>query len=189
MSLLTATDFTGIFAVSQNKYDSAKLQLYIDQLEESYLEELMGCDLYALYKADLDVNNIPQTQRFIDIFNKFCYDTQYCVKDCEPNYFDYPLYFLNYCFNYQNKSRGIKDMLRGFMFAEYTRDQQITNSSIGANKSTGVASSLVANSAQAIRRHYNDSIKDYWNIQYYIVENESTYPEFKGVKKEYISIL
>ncbi|GAG46870.1 unnamed protein product, partial [marine sediment metagenome] len=66
----------------------------------------------------------------------------------------------------------------------YTRDQPQTNSSIGTSTSKGVASDLVAPINTTAIKNYNLSILDYWNIQYYICENSSVYPEYNGIKKQ-----
>lgn len=186
MSLTKPSDYKGTVNIAQDKYDRAALQDYLDELESSYLEDLLGCDLYALFVADLDVNNVPQTARFLTIYNKFCFDIDNCCFIDQLWLFNYTNY---YCNNGQNKSRGMVEMLKGFLYFDYIRDQQITNSSIGANKSKGVASDLVSNKSTAMVRAYNKSILDYWNIQYYLKDNEDVYPEFNGIIKESISIL
>jgi hypothetical protein len=185
MSLTKPSDYNGRVAITQNKFDASDLQIYLDNLEADYLQDLLGCDLYDLFVADLDVDNLPQTQRFIDIYNKFCNDISTSFYPGQW-YFDY---YNLYCLNKQNKSRGMLKMLEGFMYFEYVRDQDKLNSSIGVSKSKGVASNMVAPTNTNVIREYNKSLLDYWNIQYYICDNSDVYPEYNGIIKESISLI
>ena len=147
--------------------------------------DLLGCDLYDLFVADLDGNGVPQTARFTAIYDAFCIDIEGTSFNFKWSY-DYYNY---YCQNRQNKSRGILAMLRGFMFFEYTRDQPQLNSSIGTSTSKGVASDLKTPNQTALKKQYNKSILDYWNIQFFICENESDYPEYNGLRKGSVTII
>ena len=183
MSLTKPSDYKGLIAISQNRYDDEKLQLFLDELEGQCLTDLLGCDLYALFVADL-VLGVPQSARFLAIYNIISIDVEgFSVGDWYYDYYNF------YCSNKQNRSRGMLAMLKGFMFFEYVRIQQQTNSSIGTNKSVGVASELVSPPNTSAITNYNKSILDYWNIQYYIKENSDTYPEFNGLTKESISLI
>lgn len=186
MSLTIPSDYKGSVSIAQNKNDRVKLQEYLDEKEPEYLTDLLGCELYDLFVSDLDIDNKPQTQRFIDIYNAICDDLEGVCFIAIDWYEDY----LNcYCSNRQNRSKGIISMLKGFMYFEYVRDQQVVNSSVGPNKSVGVASELVNNSSTSINKNYNKSIVDYWNIQYFIKINPDIYPEFNGITKQSISVI
>lgn len=185
MSLTKPSDYKGSVKIAQNDFDTDFLQDYLDEKEPDYLRDLLGCELYDLFVADL-INGIPQTQRFIDIYNAFCNDIDsICFIDPIWNAW----FIESFCFNEQNRSRGVMEMLKGFMYFEYVRDQPIANSSVGPNVSVGIASDLVPLNSTAIKKAYNKSIKDYWNIQFFIQDNETDYPEFNGVIKRSISIL
>jgi len=167
MSLTTQTDYKGTVRISQNGLDGDILQDYLDEKEPMYLKDLLGCDLYDLYVADLDVNEIPQTAPYTTIFNPICND-----DDCD-----------------QKRSRGIKEMLKGFMYFEYVRDQHQINSSIGVSRSKGVASDMILPGSSIINKPYNLAVKDYQAIQYYICQNMTDFPTYEGLKKEAISII
>lgn len=188
MSFTTPSDYKGINNITQNKYDVSYLQEYIDELEEEYLTDLLGCELYDLFIADLDLSGLPQSARFIAIYEKICedIDSLLFLNPYNPFYYDY---YDSYCYHRQNRSRGMVEMLKSFVYAEYVREQANTNSSIGLNKSKGVASDPVRLDGSAIRRNFNKGINDFWNIQYYICENSVTYPEFNGIRREKLSIL
>ena len=71
-NILALTDFeSGEYTIPQDCYSD--IQPYLDKYEKKYLIELLGCDLYALFIADL-VAGVPQTQIYIDIFNEICED-------------------------------------------------------------------------------------------------------------------
>ncbi len=73
MSLfLEPSDFTGKYKISKNCYDEEVLQSYIDQYEDLFMCKLLGSDLYELFKADLDINNVPQSAIYLLIYNAFC---------------------------------------------------------------------------------------------------------------------
>ena len=185
MSLTKPKEYKGKVSIAQDKLTSAALQTYLDDSEPEYLTDLLGCELYDLFVADLDGNNIPQSPRFTAIYDAFCFDIDtVCIM--EPWYIDY---FPMYAINNQNKSRGMLAMLRGFMFFEYTRDQPQVNSSIGTSTSKGVASDLIAPTHTVLVREYNKSLVDYWNIQYFIRQDTDTYPEYNGLIKRSISII
>ena len=167
MSTTQPSDYKESVRISQNELDQDILHEYLDEKEPEYLTDLLGCDLYALYEADLDVNGVPQTAPYTTIYEPLCID-----DDCG-----------------QNRSRGIKEMLKGFMYFEYVREQHEINSSIGMSKSKGIASDLLLPASTTIKRPYNRSINDYQNIQYYICQNETDFPTYKGITKESISIL
>ncbi len=187
MSLTKPSDYKGTVAISKNKYDKADLQLYLDELEPEYLKDLLGCDLYDAFVADLALAPVgqPTAQRFIDIYNAFCID----IDTICYTYDWYNTYYAYYSLNSQNRSRGIKEMLKGFMYLEYVRDQEKTNSSVGVSKSKGVASDLIGANKAGLKKAYNKSIKDYWNIQYFICQDLTTYPEYNGIRKQGLSII
>lgn len=187
MSILVPSDFIGKVAITQNDIDTVKLQVYIDELEVQYLDDLLGCELSTLLIADLalPITGEPTAQRFKDIFNKFCIDISGFVFS-SPWHHEFFEFFVEHR---QNRSRGIKEMLKGFIYYEYVRDQQQINSSIGITKSKGIASDLVSSVNNGIAFRYNDSIVDYWNIQFFINENLSVYSEYNGLRKQATGIV
>ena len=179
MSLTKPSEYNGTVTITKNKYDQADLQDYLDELEPLYLKDLLGCELYELFIADLDGDGVPQTERFTKIYDAFCYDLNNIWYPYGWNKLHYNYYILNQ----QNRSRGIIAMLKGFMFFEYTRDQAKLNSSIGTSTSDGVASTLRTALNTSAVKNYNKALVDYWNIQYYICKNSEIYPEYEGVFK------
>ena len=97
---VTSSEFNNKFELSVGMYSDDKIQAYIDRYEESYLVQLLGVELYNLFIADLDVSNVPQASRFVKIFNPFNEQVAFSLM----------------------MSKGIKDMLMGFIYFEYLKD-------------------------------------------------------------------
>jgi hypothetical protein len=164
MGILVATsDFNG--QISTDKYTIDELDVAIDTYEKRLIYELLGVELADLFFADLDANGVPQTQRFVDIYEAW-------TKDIN---------------NYLVSSLGIKEMVKKYIIYYYTRTQSQTNTIQG---DTQVANNLNNPSAMAYTSlvlMYNECIKTYEAIQYYINANSSVYPEYKGMYKMFHS--
>ncbi len=164
MPLLTPDDYkVGILQIATNKINVVNLLVYITDFEKNYLQELLGCDLYDLYVADLDGQGNPQTQRFIDIYDEFCIDEDDC--------------------GIQWKSEGIFQMTKEFVYWEYVRNQPVTNTSTGDVANQNEVSRETSSSETRIYRTYNEAINTYRAIQWFICDNETVYPEYNGINK------
>ena len=53
MSFLQPSDFIGIVSLSSNEFSDIQIQLYIDRYEPIYLTDLLGCEFYDEFIADL----------------------------------------------------------------------------------------------------------------------------------------
>jgi len=159
MAFIERSDFVNKFEIHTAGLNDEKLTAYIDRYEQNYLVSLLGVELYELFIADLE-NPIYET--LID-----------------------PILFQDNCGQIYN-SKGIDDMLLGFVYFEFERDmkvQQTINSSV---KIKSNVSERTHNSNEVMRTRYNESIDSYIAIQGYIKDNLSVYPTFKGVDKGYI---
>ena len=158
---VTINDFTGKFAISTGMYANTNIQSYIDRYEDIYLTELLGVKLYNLFIADL-VSNVPVTAKYTKIFNAF------------KEELDIRLII----------SKGMKDMLVGFIYFEYMKDSVTQTTPIGVVKqSTENSTPISAHTPIYLR--YNESIKNYRAIQDYIMQTLGTYPDFRGYMKQY----
>lgn len=154
MSIVVSTDFTGEYNVSKTCYD--KLDYYIEKYEAYYLVRLLGAELYALFIADLTVSDpqVPQTQRFIDIFDAFDLDEEPCIVSSE----------------------GIRKMLIQFIYFHYVRETQLINTANGTASNAmelGTPSPYMNNIVQS----YNQGIDNSYSIQWFICDNRDVYPE------------
>ncbi len=79
MSIVLNTDFKGEYKVPNTCFD--ELDVFIEKYEKHYLLQLLGAELYGLFKADLTVIDpqTPQTARFLSVFNEFDLDISACL--------------------------------------------------------------------------------------------------------------
>ncbi len=155
MGLVQTTDFVGEYKVSQSIYDS--LTKYIEKYEEYYLIRLMGVDLYNLFVADLTVTTPqqPQTQRFLDIYNPFNLDEGRCIKSSE----------------------GMVKTLVQLIYFHYVRDINYEQTDSGVMRTTSEVSNILAYQGYNLLEAYNDGVKNYKEIQWYICDKSDVYPE------------
>lgn len=158
------------YEIGTNGESEITLESYIVDNELRILQQLFGKELYDLFIADLDVNNIPQTQIYIDIFNPFFEDRLTCP-------------------NQHFESDGIIEMLRYFTFVDYVNNQKITNTVVGNVASSMENSERASNAIAGLSSRYNRGVESYRAIQIYIIENETSYPTFNGQNKEIKGIL
>jgi hypothetical protein len=165
MQIISLQDFeSGKFAISTNQYTTADLVKYGDTYELNYLEDLLGVELAKLLLADL-VNGVPQTQRFIDIFNRISMDYEQSGDGCVL------------------RSEGIPAILIGFVWCEFVKDQNAKNTIAGTTQNEQEVSKVMSfRNAQFIER-YNTTLNSYTSLQIYIAENITVYPEFNGMMK------
>jgi hypothetical protein len=159
--ILTTQDFVGKYNLAINQYTESVLENAIEQTQDNILKKLLGYELASLFEADL-VNGVPVSQRFLDLFNE--------------QQIDIPCYYLF--------SKGIKDMLLGFTYFDYVNEQSYRNTMSGAVKTNNDLSTPVI-AWNKLTTIYNSSIETYQAIQYFINQNLTVYPEYKGVAKLY----
>ena len=162
--LVTADDFTGKYKLSQSLYGKAQLDAYIDKYEKELLTQLMGKTLFDLFVADL-VAKVPQTARFIAIYNEFDIDEPSCLIH----------------------SDGMKEMVKAYVYFFYTRESPVINTSHGnvVNNQENADRAKGEESAMVLR--YNEAIDTYRAIQWYIEDSSATYPEENMQFKNYTS--
>lgn len=164
--LIDTTDFVGQYQIASNNFTKPQLEAYITQNEKRLLDELLGCDLETAFQADL-VNKIPQTQIYIDIYNPICVDDTICNEIIE--------------------SFGMVDMLVGFIYFLFVRDQNFVNTTGGTKRIKGTNSDNPAAMAGAMNddERQNRAIQSHKAIQRFIELNKTDYPTFNGVEKGY----
>ncbi len=171
MSFLAPTDFVGLFEQSVNEFTTPKEQAYIDEYEVDYLTCLLGASMYAEFIADLNPTpavpaSVPVDAKFTVIFEPFATD------DGNTN-------------GLQHISKGMREMLKGFIMFEYARDNQFDFAITGATKNTfSNAETFQLNGTNAIK-NYNWAIETYQQIQWYIDDNplDVDYDNFNGKRK------
>lgn len=176
MSLLAPSDFVGIWDLPVNDLSDAEIQKYLDRYEPIYLRKLLGATLYSEFLTDLGgsltTSATPSEARFTAIFNAFNIDE--AAKTGEIH-----------------TSEGMKDMLKGFIYFEWVRDNNVTVNITGNNKSLySNAERAIVSEGHAID-NYNTALDTYNQIHWYIDENTNDYDydDFNGVDIEYITWL
>lgn len=160
--ILQTTDFTGKYAISQNNFNVADLQAFIDKYESKYVYDLLGVELGNLLLADINTNfSPPDTTKYATIFNILSQDD--------------PLV----------RSNGIKEMLLGFVYFEFVRTQTVQNTLTGNVLNQNEVSVNVDWSSTGVYANYNEAVITYSGIQVYVLDNFGTYPEFKGLMKSF----
>ena len=150
--IVNISDFTGKYQLSTGMYDTVKLQDYIDKYEKRYLIELFGANLYTEFESDL-LANVPQSPNFLKVFNPF---------------------YENLTFRQLIISDGIKEMLKGFIYFEYSKDLINQMTPYGNVRPISENSEPVSTLYSMIYARYNEAIRSYKAIQTYIQVNFNT---------------
>lgn len=167
---VTIADYSvgGKFELHTGAYDVDRLQYYIDKYEKRYLVELLGADLYAEFEADVILGGgVPTEPRFLTIYNPLQVDYSWTI-----------LY-----------SDGMHEMLKGFIYYEYIKDQINQMTPIGMVTPSGENSRDGNSLYQQMYTRYNDAVRMYKAIQEYITNNSADYSEFNGMRKMLITWL
>lgn len=160
--IIVKSDFIGTFDLVKSAND--KIDSFITRYEENILNELLGSELFELFKADV-TSYAPVTSRFLSIFNPI----KTKINGVEI------------------QSDGIKEMLLGFIYFEYERKNRYKVSNSGAVKNTTDSANSDIDLSH-LYHTYNEAVSNYKSIQYYILCNLSDYPEYNGLTQEFTYI-
>jgi hypothetical protein len=162
MSIVLNSDFVGKYELTLTQYNTSLIDSYITKYEKYYLTKMLGKTLYDLFIANL-VSGVPTSTIYQTIFNPLYVDT-----------------FVNG----ESESKGIKEMLLGFIYYHYTLDSQQQQTSVGVTAPKSENSNDVNLNSVSISR-FNDNVESYKTIQSYIQQNSSDYPTFNGKDLKY----
>lgn len=145
---LTPADFVGKYELHTGMYVNDKIISYIDYYEKHYLVQLFGQKLFDEFILDLDpITNTPKSPNFIKLF--------------EPFFEDVTLYETI-------QSRGIVEMLKGFIYFEYSKDN-FNQQTVFGNVQQKAENSKIVNTLQTlIYNRYNEAITTFLAIRDYI---------------------
>ena len=156
MGVVLNTDFVGKYELNVNQFNEDLIDAYILKYENYYLTQLLGSELSTLFIADLTAG-IPSDASYLLIFNQLSYDSNYEVV----------------------RSNGIKEMLIGFIYYHYIKDESQIQTSTGTVSTKGENSNkMMLNNITNSR--FNDSVESFEAIQTYIEDNRVTYPTYNG---------
>lgn len=157
MIILQTTDFVGRYQLAQAVATNSILIDVINRFERIALYNLLGKTLADLLIADLS-NGVPQTARFLTIFNAIYDDTDGAVYE----------------------SQGIKSILKAIVYYEYLKETGTMHSQSGVNVSQN-ENATVLSPLSALRKGEqlrNEAIDSWETIQWYLEQNGATYPEY-----------
>jgi hypothetical protein len=159
--IVQVTDFTGKYELHTGMYAQGNIQAYIDKYEVRYLRQLLGVELCNDFIADLNIQNVPKSPNFLDIYNPFAYDS------------GYNFYLFNglYEGTGQLLSDGIKEMLLGFIYFEYAKDLVNQMTPFGNVKPKSENSDVANTLFSMMYARYNEAITTYRAIQHYVRMN------------------
>ena len=173
MSVLNTSDFSDYFhRLSQSEFNKDSQQTLIDTNEKGYIARILGADLGQLFCDDL-VDGVPQTQRFIDIFDPF-------IKQYENHHFGLYPYLNEDCLF---ESKGMKWILKGLIYYDFVSPQNINSTDVGMN-TPEMENNRPVLSHDLIRvaeKRWNDAIESIEAVQKFICENSDVYPEYEGI--------
>jgi len=170
---VTTSDFNnGDILISRSTETGVNLETCIDVIELD-LRKLFGTELYDLFIADLDGNNEPQTQRFIDVFNEFYEDPDNSIGWCGTS----------------SESEGIKKMLMRFIFVKFVNDQPVQPTSTGPIKSDRNNAVGASGKDYGIVEQYNKGVTSYQAIARKMILDDTLYPEYNGIAKAKSSMI
>ncbi len=156
MIVLKISDFTGFWSIATNNKTEPTLLEATNLNERAYLDRLLGVELATAFIADLAAG-IPQTAIYTTIFNPL-------TDDCGEH------------------SKGIKNILKGFIYHDYINNAQAfhSQSGVGVNEvdTTAIQSAENGNRFGEIR--WNDALESFEIVQRYIKKNIDAYPTYDG---------
>jgi len=161
--LVVKSDFVGKYDLPKSIND--KIDAYIAEYEEKILTEMLGDDLFTAFKTNVDSTiRKPVLQIYLDLYNPVTVE----AWDCSL------------------RSEGMKEMLLGFIFFHYVRDEPFK---VGMN---GAVVNQTETSTQAntsfLYTRYNEAVKNYNIILSYANDNRAAvYPTLKGRFKSFSS--
>lgn len=145
MSIIVNIDcFKGFHHLPSSCKGEGRLQDYIDRYEDEYLRTLLGSELYQLFIDDL-VDGVPQNQDYLDWFNPFHEEIIAC------------------CVQEKVKSKGVKDMLTGFIYYHYVHSSQMRQTQTGTTIQRTNNSMKVGflNNERDAEARYNEAVESY----------------------------
>ena len=157
------SDYIGKYKLSTGIYDQSKLTEYITRYEPRYLRELMGVEMYNEFESDLDVDGLPQSPNFIKIFSPL-------YEDVGNYYYAWNRF---YVLNDIIESEGMYEMLKGFVYYEYSKDLVNEMTPYGNVKPTSENSTIANTGFSMIYTRYNEAIRSFDSIQQYIIMNQN----------------
>lgn len=180
--MLTYADFTGYHKIAQDTTTQELLTAFIVKYEQKYLVDLLGYDLYLLFIDDLNAG-VPVSQRFTVIYNALKNPNSSSNWIWQPKFrsFRNSLYDEPKPKTEALYSEGIKEMLKGFIYAEFINEYGYEVSQVGivVNQNENSEKTSVIPQTEA---RFNKAVNSFTVIRNYILDNPADYPEYEGIE-------
>jgi hypothetical protein len=159
MAYVDVSNFaSGFNKIAFNEQTIVDLTSFINDKENFILTELFGEELFGLFKAGV----IAETPKYLKLKNPFIDQLQSCRVI---------------------QSKGVADMLAGFIYFDYSRFQATAPTVFGRVTPKGENSNVASFNMGLITEKYSNALDTYEAIQLYILDNLSDYPTFNGIEK------
>lgn len=156
--IVTISDFIGDFQLQIDTNTEDKFNDIRDEWTRDYIRRLLGVELGNLFLADFDANTpTTLTARFQVIYDAFQEDYNYNIIE----------------------SKGIQYFIKCVVWFYFVRQNNVVVST-GGNKSAKSQNSEPTNDAKWMARTFNKGVDTSDAIQWYIRQNNATYPEYNG---------
>ena len=163
-AIVNISDYLGTVQLQQDDTTEDKFDAIRDEFSDQYVYKLLGAELGKLFLANLDVNGVPVTARFLAIFNAFAND-----DGCEG----------------VQISAGLKYYIKQVIWFHYARVNNVLITTAGNTTKLG-ENSEPAITGNVLAHNFNKGIKTGKAIQWYICQNSDDYPEYKGQYLDYV---
>lgn len=164
-AIVEITDYdSGTVMLQQDDTTTDRFDSIRDEWQDTYIYKLLGAELGGLFLADLNGSGVPVTTRFLSIYNAFATD-----DGCDD----------------LQISAGIKMYIKNIIWFHYARENSTLITTAG-NMNKLSENSDPSTDGKYLVHVYNNAIKTGKAIQWYINQNSSTYPEYKGKYLDYV---
>ena len=149
-------DFSfGRYSINDDDNTRQNLKEYVRLKERYFLNQLLGIELAGLLIADLDQYKMPQDPRFSAIFDPLSYEVN----------------------NELCYSEGIREILKGLIYSEFTREQNHKNTINGNAQDLYPQGELISSNMAGLTAKYNSIMDSFYAVQYFCIEHKDVYPE------------
>ena len=165
--LINPADFTGKYELNIDLGTNVLIADCISKYEEWYLKQLMGATMFAAFKLSV-ASQVP-TGIYLALYTPFDIDDDTCLPDDGLGI---------------RSSNGLKEMLLGFIWFEFVRDNKYKHHKSGQITDKNENSREVSFDEANIVDKYNRAQATYEDIQWLIEQVPVTYPDYNGQKIE-----
>ena len=179
-NIIQIEDFKGFHYIAVNPNCANMLQEYIDKYEDYYLCLLMGDTLKDDFIDDLS-NGVPQSQPYIDLYNKFC------IEDIIFCRFYHMLYDHDVS---KIISEGLKNALLGLVYYHFVTNNQYKNTLVGLVENSNENSKNLSpiNVTMYADKRWNNAVQSFNAIAYKIY-TEDLYKYPTALEEKYLDII